>query len=331
MRNPITLAYRYAVRLKQGVDRLLALASSDYKSPKVLMGRTLATINSGRRDVTQLRDVEFQVFSQFGDDGIIQWLVQQLPIEHHTFIEFGVEDYTEANTRFLLVNNQWSGLVLDGDPQNIDRIRRDQISRFFDLQSECAFITTDNINSLVTRANFASLKVGLLSIDIDGNDYWVWEALTSVEPSIVICEYNCLFGFESPWTIKYDPSFVRGTNYPFSFYGTSLRSACDLAESRGLTFIGCNAAGNNAYFISKDLQRYLSIPEVTPEQGYQFSSFSEANHPDGLPCRGPDKIQALDGLPVGNTRSGCVECFDADAVIQSLRTAGKLKRNRSSP
>jgi hypothetical protein len=329
MRNPLKTAYQYAVRLKQNVDRLLSLASHDYKSSKVGIGRGLALLNQSRTGITCLRDVEFQVFSQFGDDGIIQWLAHRLPLHHKTFVEFGVEDYTEANTRFLLVNNQWSGLVIDGNPLNVERIQRDQISYFFDLQSACAFITTDNIESLVATANFASPQIGILSVDIDGNDYWVWESLASLQPAVVICEYNCLFGFESPWTIKYDPSFVRGTAYPFSFYGTSLRSAFDLAESRGLRFIGCNSAGNNAYFIRSDLLCHLPFPAPSIEEGFQFSSFSESRHPDGLPCRGPDKIRPLHGLPVVNTATGKDEIFDASAVIQSLAKAGKFTRSES--
>jgi hypothetical protein len=192
----------------------------------------------------------------------------------------------------------------------------------------CAFITAENINTLMMMANFASSKVGILSIDIDGNDYWVWEALSCLDPAIVICEYNCLFGFEHPWTIRYDPTFVRGSKYPFSFYGTSLRSACDLAENRGLKFIGCNRAGNNAYFIRKDLHKYIQMPEISIEDGYQFSSFSESTSPDGLPCLGEDKVLSLDGLPVVNTRTRIEETYNAKNVIQSLHARGRLKRVR---
>src|SRR3954471_19467097 len=66
-----------------------------------------------RARVSTLKDVELRVFSQFGDDGIIQYLVHQLPIENDTFVEIGVEDYTEANTRFLLMRDNWRGLVVD--------------------------------------------------------------------------------------------------------------------------------------------------------------------------------------------------------------------------
>ncbi len=117
---------------------------NEYKSPKVIAGKTLANINNSKSEIKSLSDVEFQVFSQFGDDGIIQWLINKLPVPFKTFVEFGVEDYRESNTRFLLINNYWSGLVIDGSIENVSRIKEDQIYTFYDLQAECSFITSEN-------------------------------------------------------------------------------------------------------------------------------------------------------------------------------------------
>ena len=129
-------------------------------------------------------DVEFSVFSQFGDDGIIQWLIHRLPDLNQTFVEFGVGDYQEANTRFLLMNDNWSGLVMDSSSQYVKAIRRDPVSLNHDLQSECAIVTAENINQLLLDHGFEG-DIGLLHIDIDGNDYWVWRAITAVRPAIV--------------------------------------------------------------------------------------------------------------------------------------------------
>ncbi|MBK6479819.1 MAG: hypothetical protein IPF93_16610 [Saprospiraceae bacterium] len=226
------------------------------KVQKLLPVKLLAIINNSKSEIKNLNEAEFQVFSQFGDDGIIQWLVNKLPIPHKTFIEFGVENFRESNTRFLLINNYWAGLVIDGDKDNVDSIRKEQIYTFYDLQAECSFITSENINDLVETAKF-NQNVGLLSIDIDGNDYWVWEKIEVIKPIIIICEYNSLFGYEDPITIAYKPNFIRGKITPFNFYGTSLKSACNLADSRGYCFIGCNSAGNNAYFIRNDFMHIL--------------------------------------------------------------------------
>ena len=101
--------------------------NTNIKSPKINLGRIQATLNSQKNRIENLSEVEFQVFSQFGDDGIIQYLVDKLPIKNKTFIEFGVEDYKESNTRFLLINNGWSGFVMDGDEKNVQQICSGQL------------------------------------------------------------------------------------------------------------------------------------------------------------------------------------------------------------
>ena len=96
--------------------------NTDIKSPKINLGRIQATLNREKNKIENPAEVEFQVFSQFGDDGIIQYLIDKLPIKNKTFIEFGVENYKESNTRFLLVNNAWSGMVIDGSLENVNQI-----------------------------------------------------------------------------------------------------------------------------------------------------------------------------------------------------------------
>ena len=100
-------------------------------------------------DVSSIQETEFRVFSQFGEDGIIQFLISNIEIPNKTFVEFGVEDYAESNTRFLLINNNWSGLVIDGSQPNVESIKNDAIFWKHDLTALNAFITKDNINSLI--------------------------------------------------------------------------------------------------------------------------------------------------------------------------------------
>lgn len=297
---------------------------NDYKSPKVNLGQ-IQSISNNEKKISRLSDVEFQVFSQFGDDGIIQWLVNKLQIPNKTFIEFGVENYREANTRFLLINNYWSGLIIDGSKNNIDSIKGEQIYTFYDLQAENSFITKSNINDLIETARFKK-DIGILSIDIDGNDYWVWKEIINVNPVIVICEYNGLFGFEHTYTIEYKDDFVRGVNCPFNFYGASLSSLCDIGKSKGYGFVGCNSAGNNAYFIRIDFLKNLPIPELTAEQGYVFPNFTESKDEQGFFLRGLDKVKTLNGLPVINTRTGDKEKVDSSAIIRSLISSNKSTR-----
>lgn len=310
----------------QKIDNLDHYLSYSYKSAKVNLGQMQAAANSQKKKISRLSEVEFQVFSQFGDDGIIQWLVQQLPLPNKTFIEFGVENYKEANTRFLLVNNYWSGLVMDGSSENMLKLKSEFVYVFYDVQAISSFITKDNINSLIAKTGFKK-EIGLLSIDIDGNDYWVWQAISEIEPVIIICEYNSLFGFKHPFTIQYQDDFVRGRQYPFNFYGISLRSACDMAAERGYSFIGCNSAGNNSYFIKNNYLQHLGINPITAEEGYVFASFSEAyNEKEKDWYRGADKVRSINGQPVYNTQTKQVEKLNAQEIIDSLNEANKLKR-----
>lgn len=310
-------SYRY-------IELLADREQNDYKHTKVNIGRLQASLNAQLPSIQSLSEVEFQVFSQFGDDGIIQYLVSKLPIKNKTFIEFGVENYRESNTRFLLVNNAWSGLVMDGSATHIQKIRSEQMYSFYDLRAVQAFITAENINGLIQSAGFHP-EVGILSVDIDGNDYWVWKAIDCIKPSIVITEYNSLFGFEDPFTIPYKPDFVRGKQTPLNFYGTSLLSACQLAKQKGYFFIGCNSAGNNAYFIHESLRNHCPIAEKTPEQGYNFAIFSETWDERKEPRRGKHKVLSIDGLGVVHTGSMETLSFPAEKIIQSLKQSGKFR------
>src|SRR5208282_419804 len=193
---------------------------------------------------TDFRKVGFKVFSQFDEDGIIQYLINTLPIANRTFIEFGVENYEESNTRFLLLNDHWQGMVLDARGADIRYIQRDKIYWQYDLQAKQTWITRENINTLLSDAGFGS-DVGLLSIDIDGNDYWIWEAIQSVRPLIVIIEYNSLFGLQ-PVAVPYKEDFDRtSAHYSNLYYGASLGALQHLAHKKGYLLVGSNVLGHN--------------------------------------------------------------------------------------
>jgi hypothetical protein len=230
--------------------------------------------------VDGLRNNEFQVFSQWGEDGIIQYLLRVLPVKNKRFIEFGAEDYQESNTRFLMINDNWSGLVIDGDKVNTDKIRLGEMGWKYDLNVVEAFITRENINKLITDAGFNG-DVGILSVDLDGNDYWVWDAIDCVNAEIVICEYNSRFGDERTVTIPYDPKFLRAkAHYSHLYAGASLAALCLLAKRKGYYFVGTSSGGNNAFFVRNDLKSPKLKP-LTPKQGFTAGKFREARNKKG--------------------------------------------------
>lgn len=249
--------------------------------------------------VGDLKDSEFTVYSQWGEDGIIQFLLKIVPVPNRIFVEFGVEDYTESNTRFLLVNDNWAGLVIDGSPEKVAAIKKDEIYWRHNLKAECAFITRENINEIIERSGISG-EIGLLSIDIDGNDYWVWEAISAISPGIVVVEYNSRFGPDKAVTIPYDPRFVRTTaHYSNIYYGASLPALCLLAKRKGYSFVGCNRNGSNAFFVKNEL-RPTDLRELSVTEGFVAAKIRESRGRDGQLAflSEVEEASLLDGMPL---------------------------------
>lgn len=288
--------------------RLKSFVTEKREKQLCLAGKMLSNSLRSLNSVSSIHDAEFSIFSQWGDDGIIQWLTQNIKFPNHTFIEFGVEDYRESNTRFLMMNNNWTGLVMDGSESNIKAIESSEYFWQHELYARAAFITKENINELLALYNFHE-DVGILHIDIDGNDYWIWNEIDVISPIVVIVEYNSVFGNERAITIPYNPSFIRSEAHSSCLYaGASLPALHELAKSKGYVFIGCNSAGNNAYFVRKDLSSD-SVKEISLESGYVHSKFRESRDSDGRLnfLNNEARQEAICGLPVYNTVTGEIE------------------------
>ncbi|MBO9728884.1 MAG: hypothetical protein J7623_09630 [Chitinophaga sp.] len=273
----------------------------------LLLGKLLARQNKELPILNNLAEAEFKVFSQSGDDGIIQYLIHKIDIPNKTFIEFGVENYVESNTRFLLRNDNWSGLLIDGGQKSIDYIKSDDIYYQHNLEVVQAFITAENINELIISGGMTG-EIGLLSIDIDGNDYWIWKAIKAVQPVVVIMEYNSVMGKDIAVTVPYKADFVREKeHYSHLYFGASLKALCLLAEEKGYAFVGSNSYGNNAYFVRKDKVGNLKV--FTAEEGYVLSLFRESRDPRGNMnyLSGADRYACIKGLPVYNVQLNVIE------------------------
>lgn len=294
---PFQIAKRLAQKLRP--------SRHEDETLKMLAGAALVHLHR-HQPPSRFQLAEFSVFSQFGDDGLIQYLLRELEPREHTFIEFGVESYQEANTRFLLQHDNWRGLVIDGSASNVEAIQRDRVYWRHELTAVESFITRENINDLILDAGFVG-RVGILSIDIDGVDWWVWERLDAVDPLIVIAEYNSLFGPQATITVPYAPDFVRTNAHHSNLYwGCSLNALCLLAERKGYVFVGSNAAGNNAYFVRKPDVRSL-IP-LSSSEGYVESRFREARAPDGSLtfASGSERLAAIAELQAWDVARDCL-------------------------
>lgn len=264
----------------------------------------LARIARERPTLEALSSAEFSVFSQWGEDGIIDWLLARLPGIPTVFVEFGVGDYRESNTRLLLFLRNWRGLVLDGSDAHIKSIRAQDIYWRYDLMAKCAFIDRENINQLIASSGLQG-DIGLLSVDIDGNDYWVWQTIEVVRPVVVVCEYNAVFGDVHRISVPYKADFQRTRAHHSNLYfGASLPALIHLGEQKGYRFVGTNSNGCNAFFVREDY--VTAVVGLVDEIRSYPSRFREARDVSGQLtfARGAQRANVIQHLPVVDFTTG---------------------------
>jgi hypothetical protein len=256
-----------------------------------------------------IHSAEFKVFSQWGEDGIIQWILSRVPNITPTFIEFGIENYRESNTRFLLMHNNWKGLVIDASNSCIADLMSRNLYWKYNLTAINSFIDKDNVNDLFASNAFTG-EIGILSIDIDGNDYWVWEAIECVSPQIVICEYNSVFGSKEAVVIPYEHCFSRKqAHYTCLYFGASLKALELLAKRKGYVLIGSNSAGSNAFFVREEYKSFFTVQDTV--EAYVTSQFRESRNLRGqlTYLSGDDRLRAIREMPLQNLKNGKMQAI----------------------
>jgi hypothetical protein len=197
-----------------------------------------------------LNHYEYRVHSQNGEDGIIAEIFNRIGTTNKFFVEFGAGSGVENNTAFLLIKG-WSGLWIESD-----RSRSKIINQKFafligrSLRVVNIFINTENIEKIL-RENGVPQEFDLLSVDIDGNDFWMWNAISWFKPRVVVIEYNSIFPPDIDWVIKYNQNFKR-IGYT-SFFGASLKALEKLGTKKGYTLVACDLRGISAFFVRTDL------------------------------------------------------------------------------
>lgn len=209
-----------------------------------------------------IRRHEFKIYSQTGEDGIINYIFKKIGAKNKKFVEIGIEDGRECNTANLSLNFCWSGLLIEGNKTYAKKAQ--QYYKNKPVKVVNAFVTKENINNILKENNMKG-EIDLLSIDIDGNDYWIWKEINEVKPRVVVVEYNDILGKE-PITVKYDSNFERLRKHSSGFYyGASLSALANLAKSKGYILIGCNSFSFNAFFIKKnEAKKYFY--HLSPEE-----------------------------------------------------------------
>ena len=213
-----------------------------------------------------LNRYEKQVFSQNGEDGIIAEIFKRIGTQSKTFVEIGAGGGLENNTLLLLLQG-WSGYWLEGNARAVRDIQREFREPIASRQLTVleGFITAENIQSILEQAGLPA-EFDFLSIDIDRNTYWIWNALPAFRPRLVVVEYNALFPAEMAWRVSYHANRTwNGSTY----YGASLKAYEQLGNSLGYNLVGCDLTGVNAFFVRQDLCEDHFLKPFTSEQHYE--------------------------------------------------------------
>jgi len=220
----------------------------------ILKAKLLSVKNRYFKKIKDLSDVEFQVYSQWGEDGIIDWLISKFPEIPKNFLEIGTQDYKESNTRFLYQKYHPKGLIVD----YIDDMEK-KVKPFLnfwkgDLRISNELINSENIVEILNQN--CNYKIDIFSLDIDSIDYWIIKKLKPNISKIFIAEYNHVFGPELEVTVPNIAGFERNKyHYSNLCYGMSLKALINLMDEKEYYFIGTNSQKNNAFFISKDYKK----------------------------------------------------------------------------
>lgn len=256
-----------------------------------------------------LADVETRVFSQWGEDGILDFLLERLAVPRPRCLEIGVGDYLEANTRLLVELRGAAAVVVDASPRLVARVNSDDIAWRGTVVPVQMFVTRSNILDPLQEVHRLGGTPDLVSIDVDGMDYWLLDALPLDGCSIVVAEYNAVLGSTRPVTVPYSERFSRyAAHYSGIYYGASLPALLHLMTSRGYSFVGTTESRVNAFFVRTDLTDLLSfpLPDSSDLSPYTRRSIRDSRGRDGRLAfvNQVEQLRQIAGLPVVDVATG---------------------------
>ncbi len=258
------------------------------KASQILLSMQYKEMLALHLPLPTFEDVEFRVYSQFGEDGILLYLFSLLNTTNKRCVEL-CGGAGNDNTTNLIINHGWNGLFFDGGEKNIRKgqhfFARCADTKVWPPKMVQAWITAENINGLLEKQGYTG-EIDLLSLDMDGMDYWVWKAIECISPRVVVLEYNNALGPEQSVTIPYKTSFVKDSNSVSllsahgrrvvntftgrqiadridNYYGASLAAFVKLGKQKGYRLVGCERFGYNAFFLRSGIGEDI-LPEVTP-------------------------------------------------------------------
>jgi hypothetical protein len=271
------LAKRFATRFRSFsaqpvLEAIRGLEAGPDAVSQIQLMMTYRSLVEDKRPLPRFVDVGFRCNSQTDEDGILLYLFSVLGTANKTCVEVCAGDGIECNTANLILKHGWHGLLVDGDRANVERgtryYSRSKDTFIYPPRLVHSWVTRDGINDLLSANGFSG-EVDLLSLDLDGIDYWVWQSLEVINPRVVVLEYQDILGPERSWTVPYSDDF-SASGYPTTdgmpnFAGASLAAFVKLGRQKGYRLVGVNRYGFNAFFVREGLGEGL-LPDVEADE-----------------------------------------------------------------
>jgi hypothetical protein len=273
-----------------GAGRKLPNENPDQVSQLQLKFHYQQLVQQGMR-LPGFAEVQFRLYSQSGEDGLLLYVFAVIGTTNRKCVEICAGEGIECNTANLIINHGWTGLLVDGDEAKLQRGRKFYLQQCQDTRIWPPYlvhhwVTRDNVNDILRKHSFSG-EIDLLSLDLDGNDYWIWQAIDAIDPRVVIVEYQNAWGPDACITQRYQEDFnfmdVKvEPGLPRS--GASLGAFVSLARTKGYRLVGCNRLCFNAVFIKRGIGEE-HFPEITASEcfnhmmpNYRMAILEEKKH-----------------------------------------------------
>jgi hypothetical protein len=234
-------------------------------SQTLLWQQYQSLLNSNTK-LPNFEETGFRMFSQNDEDGYLLYIFSLIGATNRHVVEICAGNGIECNAANLIINHGWIGLLFDGNEANIEQGKsfysqcRD--TRTWPPRLVHAWINAENVNDLI-RDNGVSGEIDLLSLDMDGIDYWIWKAIDTIQPRVVVLEYQDILGPDKAVTVPYQPDFVAEFGeYGPDYCGASLAAFVKLGKEKGYRLVGCSNYGINAFFIRNGIAEDI-LPEIS--------------------------------------------------------------------
>lgn len=280
---------------------------SELRSLRFALGQSsILASRSNSHNFRNLWDAEVKVYSQWGEDGILDYLCEMLQISKPNVLEIGAGNFSECNSKFLVENRNANVFAVDGREDLIPSIDLNHLKWKSHIFGKNVWVTPNNINEIIYDAKENIGEIDIFSLDLDGNDFWILSASEINQVKIVVVEYNPLFGSEKAVSVPRDDEFDRRKkHHSCLYYGASIKAFNLLLESKEFEFVGTNRVGNNAFFVQKNLRDKIPLLTSNDFSIYTDWRIREARSQEGALTysSGINRSNQIAFLPIVNVVS----------------------------